>query len=344
MILISILAWVQGTKPVIPPPPDEPLYLSSGWVDDQDAVRAVHDTHEFKSFGETPAGRAVRGPEPKEVFLWNAYRKLFGRNLTPKNQGGVGCCVGDGTTGACEVTLAVQVANGENQEYHDLVEEVTYGGSRVQIGGGRISGDGSVGAWAAEYVKKYGLLARGTYGRYDLNKFSESRAREFGRTGVPRELEAEVAKNPVGDAVLVKTTAELRKAHSQGYCAAICSSQGYSSTRDADGFASPRGTWMHCMYSMGYRSDRPGFFIMNSWGPTWNSGPKGIGDPPDGGFWADEKVVARMLAQNDSWAFSSVKGFPAKEIDFRIFAPDVRPARPRELFAKRLNGVFAMAP
>lgn len=341
-ILATIMAWFAGKSPEIPPVPDDPLFLGKGWVDDQREVKFVLQDMEFQTFGQTPAGRAVRGLEPKEVFLWKAWERVNGRPLPARNQGGVGSCVSFGTASAIEVLLAVQIAGGENQDYHDLAQEVIYGGSRVEIGGGRISGDGSVGAWAADFVKKYGVLARGKHGKYDLTVYNEATCRDFGRRGVPNELEPECRKNPVGDAVLVTTVEEARKALAQGYPIAVCSNQGFTSTRDKDGFATQRGTWAHCQAILGYRSDRRGFWIQNSWGPNWIQGPKGLGEGPDGGYWAEEKVVARMLAQSDSWAFSGVKGFPAKEIDFRIFAPAVRPAR--ELFAKRFDGVFALAP
>ena len=41
-----------------------------------------------------------------------------------------------------------------------LSPEVIYGGSRVEIGGGRIRGDGSIGAWAARWVRDYGVVPR----------------------------------------------------------------------------------------------------------------------------------------------------------------------------------------
>ena len=69
------------------------------------------------------------------------------------------------------------------------------------------------------------------------------------------------------------------------------------------------------MAILGYRSDRPGFFIQNSWGADYFRGPLGAGDPPDGGFWADESVVAGMLAQGDSWAFADATGFPPRPVD-----------------------------
>jgi hypothetical protein len=63
---------------------------------------------------------------------------------------------------------------------------------------------------------------------------------------------------------------------------------------------------------------RPGAFIQNSWGPSAHTGPLGAGDPPTGGFWADAEAVEKMLKAGDSWAFSSVVGFPARVIPWFI--------------------------
>ena len=57
-------------------------------------------------------------------------------------------------------------------------------------------------------------------------------------------------------------------------------------------------------------------FLLNSWGETAHTGPTGIGDPSPAGFWADAAVLDRMLRQGDSWAFSGIRGFPARKLDW----------------------------
>lgn len=54
--------------------------------------------------------------------------------------------------------------------------------------------------------------------------------------------------------------------------------------------------------------------IVNSWGGNTHTGAVGWGEPGTDGFWAEAGVIARMLAQGDSWGFSRVKGFPARKI------------------------------
>ena len=174
-------------------------------------------------------------------------------------------------------------------------------------------GDGSVGAWAAKWCQQYGVVARGVYGRHDLSRYSETQCREFGRSGVPADLEPEARQHPVRAVTQVQNASEARRALQNGYPIAVCSSQGFSQQRDAQGFARPQGSWAHCMAVLGYQGGtRPGFWIQNSWGNRFHTGPKGNGDPPDGGFWCDERVADRMFQQGDSWAYADAAGFPAQ--------------------------------
>lgn len=317
LLVVFVLGWF-GIDVQPPPKPDEPVF-PDGWINDPDKVQDVKKTLEFPEFQDTPAFKAVQGDDPEEVFLWKAYDKI-GKSYRVKNQGGVGSCVGFGTSSAAEVSFVVHLAS-KNGRINvpptvEFVEEVTYGGSRVEIGGGRIGGDGSIGAWAAKFVKEYGTVFRGVHGQYDLTRYSESLCREFGRRGVPDPLEKLAKETPVKDYSQVRTVAEAYKALANGWAIMVCSNQGFSSRRDSQGFAAAQGSWAHCMFFMGYqKGNRPGFYCMNSWGENWNSGPVGKGEPPQGGFWVDERVAARMLSQGDSWALSDIKGFEPRPID-----------------------------
>lgn len=299
-----------------------------GWADDQNEVAAVARTLPHATASATPAGQVAEDDLPKEVYQWHAYRALFGKNPPVKNQGQVGSCVSFGTDDGIESGLAVDIrtaGGGEDQFYH-LVEEVTYGGSRVEIGGGRIRGDGSVGAWAADFIRKYGGLPRGIYenGKYDLTAYSQDRCRDYGYRGVPDDLEDDARLFPVESIVQVRSWAEFKKLIAQGYGIAICSDQGFSMQRNANGVAQPSGSWAHCMHGNGYIVVSAGNeeygHIGNSWGPNAHSGPVGWGEPNTGGFWANWKVIDRMLRQGDSWAFSKAKGFPQRKINWRKVA------------------------
>jgi hypothetical protein len=296
-----------------------PQYVP-GWVDNPEEVTAVVGLQPFKCFGDTEASES-NDPLPTNVYLWKLYEKITGKPWPSRNQGSVGSCVSFGTAAAIEATMAAEIAAGQAEEIANLCQEVIYGGSRIEIGRGRLGrGDGSIGAWAAQFVKDYGIIDRAKYGNYDLTTYSESRCRSWGASGVPDDLEPDVRKHPVKTITLVTTWQEAKRALANGYGIAISSNQGFQMRRDAGGFCRAAGSWAHCMALLGYTTEngREGGFICNSWGPDAHTGPVGPGNPPTCGFYAEASVVERMLKAQDSWAFSAVEGFPTKRIHWYI--------------------------
>jgi hypothetical protein len=316
--LAAAVAYLLNEQTAAPPAPAvgsvvaEPV-KECGWVRDPAAVAAAADG---PGFAATEAFRAAYDG-PDDVFLWDACRAVTGDLLPPRDQGGVGSCVGFGVAAAVEHLMCVQIAAGSRERFRDLAPEVIYAGSRVEVGGGRIGGDGSVGAWAARFVRDWGVVPRGVHGPHDLSRYSESACRRLGAAGLPSELETLAREHPVKAVSRVGGWAEGRAAVRNGYPVAVCSSRGFTMSRDADGFARPSGVWMHCMALVGVRGgSRPGGFLLNSWGPHAHTGPRGAGHPSPAGFWADAGVLDRMLAEGDSWAFSGVTGFPARTLDW----------------------------
>lgn len=334
VIVSGLVGGLTGQQIVPPPPPqivevpvdrvvvaDPPAaQFGQGWVNDPEQVQAILGTLPIKSFGATPAGQ--QQDLPAAVYLWKAYEKLPIRGPPVKNQGQVGSCVSFGTNTAVERTLAAEILAGQRFDWTRFVEEATYGGSRVEIGGGRIRGDGSVGAWAAKFVTQYGCVPRKQYPQQDLTSYSENLCRSWGRSGVPDWAEGVCREFPVKDTTLVRSWDEAKRALANGYAIAVCSNQGFANRRDANGVARPSGSWAHCMALDGYHVEgsREYGHIVNSWGTDWISGPTGWGNPGEDGFWAESDVVERMLRQGDSWAFSGVVGFPKKRPDWFIRA------------------------
>jgi hypothetical protein len=318
--LVEVERRVEVPAAAAAPPP------ATGWVADPAEVAAVVARVNPPVFADTPAGRAE--DLPPAVYLWKAYERLPARGPPVKNQGQVGSCVSFGTNAAVERTLAAQVAGGQPWEWVRFAEEATYGGSRVEVGGGRIRGDGSVGAWAAEFVTRWGLIPRDRYDGADLTAYDEARCRLWGDRGVPDALEAVARKFPVKDTTRITAWADAKKALASGYGIAVCSNQGFAMRRDANGVARASGSWAHCMCLDGYHTDggREYGHITNSWGGTAHAGPVGWGNPNPDGFWAEAAVVDRMLRQGDSWAFSGATGFPRRVLpDWFIRADPPRP-------------------
>lgn len=289
-----------------------------GWVRNPVAVQSVMERLASPLFFSSAAG-VFTGAISEHIYLWKAAEQVLGHKLPGRNQGQVGSCVSFGTASAIEHTMLCEIMAGQPEEFKELCQEEIYGGSRVEVGRNQISGDGSIGAWAAEFVQKYGVLARGIYDLVDLTKYSEARCKDWGRNGVPDLLEPECRKHPVKTASLVRDWDEAKKALSSGFGISVCSDQGFTMTRDKDGFSKPSGSWGHCMALIGYQTiSREGGFILNSWGDDAHTGPGGAGDPPPSGFWADASVINKMLKQGDSWAFSAVEGFPLRRIHWMV--------------------------
>jgi len=294
---------------------------NDGWIDDPAAVEAVMNDLPFPVFSDiwTPIKDSGKG---KRVLLYDFIRKASNGQY-PKRKQTIGDCVAHGAAYAVDAVKSVDIIL--KNEFEEWVEETAtediYAGSRVQIGGGRIRGDGSIGAWAARYVNEYGALPRGKYGNVDLTTYSGSKARSWGRggAGVPKSLIPTAKKHPIQTVSQVTTYEEVRDLIANGYAVTIASMQGFSSKRDSEGFARPQGSWAHQMSILAVDDEykRPGVLVQNSWG-TWNSGPKRH-DQPNGSFWVDaEEIERRILKKGDSWAFSGYEGFKPRELNTRI--------------------------
>lgn len=114
---------------------------------------------------------------------------------------------------------------------------------------------------------------------------------------------------------------EVRDFIAAGFGINTCGSEGWSNSRDENGFSPRRGSWAHAMCVMGF-DDRPVVhekygdglvLIMNSWG-RWNSGGRRILgtsiDIPEGSFWAK----ARDCARRSFHAMAGASGWPAKKL------------------------------
>ncbi len=292
-----------------------------GWIDDHKRVEEVMKELPFPVFSDirSPIKDTGKG---KKVLLYELIRKVSKDNF-PKRKQTIGDCVSHGAAYAVDAVKAVDIViKGDFEEWvAETATEDLYAGGRVQIGKGRIRGDGSIGAWQARYVNEYGALPRGKYGNVDLTTYSGSKARSWGRSGagVPKTLIPVAKEHPIKVVSQVSTYEEVRDLIANGYAVTIASNQGFSSKRDEEGFARPQGSWAHQMSILAVDDEykRPGVCVQNSWG-AWNSGPK-RNNQPTGSFWVDaEEIERRILSKGDSWAFSSYDGFKPRELNTRI--------------------------
>lgn len=255
----------------------------------------------------------------KTVLLFDALTKLCG--MFPVHNQTIGDCVSHGWGISVDVIAAIDVIQGRSEWRGGSSTEAIYALSRVEVGGGRLGGgDGSIGSWAAEAVQKYGTLRRAKYPSVDLTTYSGQRAKSWGmpRAGLPDELEPIAREQTVQAASLVTSYEQARDAIANGYPVAVCSNQGFTESRDPEGFARASGSWAHCMAFLAVDDSpkRPGLLCQNSWGPDWISGPTRHNQPP-GSFWVDAATANRMLSRDpDSFAVSGFVGFPVQALDY----------------------------
>lgn len=260
------------------------------------------------------------------VFFWKAEEKLLGKRIGSWNQKSVGSCVGFGCTRSGQDLLFWEIAAGEAEQYPgtELSPEVTYAGSRVEVGKGRVNGDGSLGSWAAEFLKGWGVVARGKYGNIDLEDYSESLCRSLGNSGLPTDLENVAKEHPVTSVALVESGDEAWAMVGAGKPVAVCSNRGFSMRRNKDGTCNPTGQWNHCMEVRGrfVRGGRKYFVIQNSWGDYLTSENNvvefdgGQEELPEGCFATTIDVVDGMMRQGDSYAYAGLAGWKSVRIDY----------------------------
>lgn len=283
-------------------------------------------------------GRGVVPPNSNdEINLGRAVESVAPGHF-PLNQGNYGSCVAFGHAAACDILMAEDKLAGKTGKWLPASPDSIYGGARNEArdraSKSRAQGSNGYDAvkWLTADSGKGGVMYQKPYPEFnlDLTKYSIDRTANWGywgnggeSDGIGGPIDLEARKHPLKDAALVKTLAELDAALKAGYPVTICSGQGFTKVRDADGFCRPSGSWSHCMCIIGKRNGgRKGYLILNSWG-DYCSGHK-YQDQPDGSFYAEPQVVARILAQGDSWALSGQTGFPKKILPDWIFGDSSR--------------------
>lgn len=297
---------------------ERPLF--AGWVDDLEARKQFVKKHRYPFLSQH--NDQIKGTgKGKKVFLWKLYEQVTGGPLVPHYQT-IGDCVSHAFGLGVDVLTAVRMLMFLMPErwVAKSATEIIYAGSRVEAGGGKVMGDGSTGAWAAEFIRSWGVLLRQAYlnGEYDFTEYSGSKARELGRrgNGVPDELEPLCKLHPVKTCSIVQSWEECRDAVANGYPVAMCSNLGFNTKRDKDGFLRrSRRPWYHAMVILGIDDEyrRPGALIQNSWGTHWVSGPTRHGQP-EGSFWCDANTIDSAMRQGDSIALSGYVGYPRVDI------------------------------
>jgi hypothetical protein len=329
VILAILVCGLLAGCPQPPQPQPPPSTQLFGWSPSPEGVQDFIDSLPHPEFQDA-APNLVASNQP--VFLYRALPKEY-RNEPQQ----IGDCVSWGHKHAVDILGAIDFKLGLSNKFLEVSSESIYGGARVESksrpegqteGIGEGSGgyrDGSYGAAACKWLLNYGVVYRDVYqtpnGEIDLRTYSGNRAKDWGNFGNGGRNDKgfldKVAKNhPVKAVARVRTWEDFVKAMQNGYPVTICSSVGFDSPTDSNGFCRRNGVWNHCMTLVGVRFDIEGGLILNSHGPNSPNQSRGIypEDQPKGSFWATRKTVEDILAAGDSWAISGVKGFPPKKM------------------------------
>ena len=230
----------------------------------------------------------MEAADDRDVDLCDIYKEVTGLEWDDTDQNPNGTCVGHGNKKAVTMEIACQVKAGLcSWPGADAAIEPIYGGMRFEIGakkhGSNLNrgGDGGVGTWAAEWLLEYGVLFMQQYGSIDLTNYDKQRVLQWGRSGVPDELEPVARQKPLKQALLMDDEQQCWSMIGQLRPLVHCSNQGFSMRRNSNGTCDANDTWPHCSIWDGRFTLQDGTKTLR-YGNSWNGGRhrRGyLGDP-----------------------------------------------------------------
>ncbi len=213
------------------------------------------------------------------VFLWERYEQC--RPLVPHFQR-AGTCVSRGHHQALQHAYYNALKTGTSLgRPAEIAYEPIYAGSRVYVGKGRIRGEGSVGAWAAQWLAGVngvgGFCERGVYGTADLSQDNERWAVANSDAGdrIPPELLKELQQHTCLSHRL-RNNGEIADCIASRIGVARCWDTLFGD-RDSNGMSRAASRGAHCQAVIGVflmRDGRTGFVELQSWGPNNPRGPR----------------------------------------------------------------------
>src|SRR4051794_2280025 len=199
------------------------------------------------------APQLMGAPTPTEpVLLYKAWRDVLGKDPAyPAQQ--IGDCVSFGHGHGNDLLQCIEIGLGEPTVFQETDTEFIYATSR-EVAGILGRQDGSYGAAAVKAMTTIGMVSRKLLGAD--GSYSGNRAKDWGWHGAPANVKSEAAPYLLGASAQVTNWDELVAALQNGYPVTICTGQGFTLTRDDDGFCRAKGSWGHCMFIAGVRFDR----------------------------------------------------------------------------------------
>ncbi len=228
-----------------------------GRWEDQESVERFFSTQAEPFMSGAAASVLSLEDDNKDVDLCEIYEVTTGKKWNSLNQNPRGFCVGFGNGKMVSLAIAMMAHAGEiTWPGADVAIEPIYGGSRFEVGYQTyrsnipFGGDGSVGAWAVEWLIKWGVLLKRPYtvggATIDFTNYDLSRCDSYGGRGVPDALEPIAKEKPIQQAALATDAEQCWKLIGQLHPLVHCSNQGFAMNRNSDGISRAQGSWAHC--------------------------------------------------------------------------------------------------
>lgn len=253
-------------------------------------------------------------------MLFEVGRKIMGTD-PPNYPQEIGDCVSFGAKNAIEYVQFYPLANGARNVWTRVYPPYLYGCGRVFIGNRQMGNeDGSIGAWQAGAVLKYGTIP---IDAPNCPAYSGSIAKTWGYNGPPQSFVPIGQEHLVKSAAAVQTWEDLLAALTNGYPVTVASNVGFDMTPRSDGFHHYSTHWGHQMCFVGIDDDPsdPYACVLNSWGDVHGD----IKDFKTGDVWPVGTLRVRkadalaMLSENDSFAYAATDLFVQQGLPDDLF-------------------------
>ena len=281
------------------------------------------------TFAKSQVDKLIKQMPFDEGFaFWASELACFGSPIPPGPQDCGDCVAYSDVLAMIDRLCFESFCLGESDVPETFYVPFSYGTSRVYVGGNRIRGDGSTGAWSAQAAKTYGYLPTNVEGlRIKASEPLEPDAattRRFGSSKQEHDKWKDHAEPfKIKNAARVRTAEEAKEMVTVHHLPlTIASGQGFVKR----GFDSkygitlwrPGGAWAHQMRIRGIFSIKGSWFVYvgNQWGANYH-GKVGDGFPL-GGFVITFEDFARWVPRANVYVRGGMQGRTAPYVPMYV--------------------------
>lgn len=318
------------------------------WRPRYDEIELIQNENPYPTFNVS-ARSVIDAYTKRDTHLWQYLLACFPNYR--RGAQGIGDCVSWGAELAATILWCKQaVQRRQLQRAKQVATEPIYGGSRVEarnkpgdglrpVGGWQ---DGSYGAAAANFLRKWGVVFREDHSAttdnpaHDYRVYDAKKAKDHGAYGCggkgDRGRVDEIAKAwPLVTMSQANSFDDVAAAIAGAQCpVTIASMYGASMRRNKYGECVWSKSWAHQMCLVAVRfGRRPGALCAQSWGPRSAGGPSGdeyTDNLPPGGtpenilgfcWWIPADVIDRICRSGDCWAYGDYHGWKIDRFDWQ---------------------------